>query len=115
MRITDTGKRCALRREGRRCGGRVLVEMTGSGEFRWEAFCEKCGACDVNGYRTKREAMATDYFEPDAAPLLAETPLPCAENCRRGGTSGRHTTASLSRCATRYMCSCCLGGRRAGA
>ena len=77
MKTYDTGKRCGIARWHRAplvsrswrkprwgpCGGRVLVQKTGRGEFRWEAYCDTCGTCDVDGHRTLREALKTTFFE----------------------------------------------------
>ncbi len=64
----------------RPCDGRILCErvepssrMTGEEinsdpvNYRWEAYCETCKACDPNGWPTLREANKESrrYFAPD--------------------------------------------------
>jgi hypothetical protein len=48
-----------------RCGGKVRIQdYHKPGEFRYEAFCVKCGTCDPNGWSSRKKAMenAVVYF-----------------------------------------------------
>ena len=67
MRTYNTGKRCGhvWPETPGLCGGRILVQQTGTGDHRWEAYCDTCGLCDVDGHRTLREALKTKFFEQE--------------------------------------------------
>ena len=58
--------RLALTHEG--CGGELRVERCGSDPaMRWETWCVRCLACDMNGWPTLAEAVAqaAAWFGPN--------------------------------------------------
>jgi hypothetical protein len=46
------------------CGGTLYIDRNGSGEWRYETFCQQCLTCDVNGWRTLRQCLeeSPEYF-----------------------------------------------------
>lgn len=68
----DSNQRCE-------CGGRVLIERVGTGDWRWESYCEKCLTCDCNGWPTlaKAQQEVAGYFcSTPADPPATKTPDP---------------------------------------
>lgn len=52
------------------CGGALMVQDWGRGTHsgRYELFCEKCKACDPNGYHTQAGVLTDGMTYFDAVP-----------------------------------------------